>query len=361
MLISSENKVYHNRLFLWLDKRLHFQVILDFLANKKVPRHKHSHWYLFGGLSLLFFVVQIVTGILLLLYYSPTPETAHESVQFIMTQVPFGWLVRSIHSWSANLMVACILIHFFSVYFMKAYRTPREMMWFSGTILLFIVLGFGFTGYLLPWDTTAYFATQIGTEIPRTMPVIGEFIVNVLRGGEYIAEESLRRLFALHIIVLPLISTIVVLFHLILNQVYGTSIPIGIQTKEPGTPFYPNYIYRDGITWMVGIIVLCLCAMLLPAQLGTKADPLASAPLGIKPEWYFLPLYQTLRFVPAQIFGINSEIIVNFLVVLLGLLVVGVPLLDRNANKGEQSPIFTLVGIVAIIYISVAISLAYLT
>jgi cytochrome b6 len=335
--------------------------LLTFLANKKVPRHTQSHWYIFGGLTLLFFIIQLVTGVLLLLYYSPTPDSAHESVQFIMTQVPFGWLIRSMHSWSANLMIACVLIHLFSVYFMKAYRRPREMMWFSGVILLMIVLGFGFTGYLLPWDTTAYFATQIGTEIPRSIPVVGEFIVNILRGGEFIAEESLRRLFALHVALLPLISIVVVLIHLVLNQVHGTSTPIVAKSSRPGIPFYPNYVYRDAISWTAGLIVLSCFILMFPAQLGPKADPLASAPLGIKPEWYFLTLYQTLRFVPAQFLGFNGETIVNLLVMVAGILVFMVPVLDRNAGADRHSPAFTWFGIGAAVYVSAAITLAYLT
>lgn len=348
-------------LFLWLDNRTRLLCLLKFLAEKKVPRHSQSHWYLFGGLTLLFFIIQLLSGILLLLYYSPTPETAHESIEFIMTQVPYGWLVRSIHSWSANLLIASMLIHFFSVYFMKAYRAPREMMWFSGVILLLLIMGFGFTGYLLPWDTTAYFATQIGTEIPRSIPLVGEFIVSILRGGEFIAQESLRRLFALHVTILPLISLLIVGIHLILNQVHGTSSPISVKSKGPPIPFYPNYLYRDAITWTAGVLLLCLLTMIFPLQMGPKADPLASAPLGIKPEWYFLTLYQTIRFLPSELFGLSSEILVNVLVMLLGMTVFAIPIIDRRSRHEESSRIFTWFGIVAMLYIGVSIAMAYLT
>src|SRR5437867_8592594 len=126
----------------WVDDRLHLNSFLQFLSRKRVPRHKHSFWYIFGGLTLFFFIIQLVTGMMLLLYYSATPNTAHESVTFLINQVPFGWLMRTLHSWSANLMVGTMFVHLFSVYFMKAYRKPREVMWFSGVILLFLVLGF---------------------------------------------------------------------------------------------------------------------------------------------------------------------------------------------------------------------------
>ena len=309
----------------------------------------------------MFFVIQLLTGVLLLIYYSPTPETAHESIEFITTQVPFGWLIRSLHSWSANLMIACVLIHFFSVYLMKAYRRPREIMWFSGSALLFIVLGFGFTGYLLPWDTVAYFATQIGTEIPRSIPIIGDFLVNIIRGGEYIAEESLRRMFALHAIILPLVSIVLILFHVAVNQIHGTSAPINAKLKGPGIPFYPDFIFRDMIAWLMGITILISVTLLFPVTVGPKADPLASAPVGIKPEWYFLTLYQTLRFVPPVVFGISGEVVVNILVMLAAVGIILVPVIDKHASRNEPSQIFSLIGIVAILYIVVSISLAYLT
>ncbi len=341
----------------WLEERIRFGPLIDFLRKKQVPRHRHSFWYVFGGLAFFFFCMQLLTGVLLLLYYSPTPASAYESVQFISTQVPFGWLIRSIHSWSANLLIGVVFVHFFSVFFLKAYRKPREMMWFSGVMLLFLTLGFGFTGYLLPWDTKAYFATKIGTEIPRTIPLVGEFVVSILRGGEYIAEESLKRLFALHVVILPFMTAALILFHLILNQVHGSSVPIASSTKEPAIPFFPNYLYRDIISWLVGLILLIALALLLPIELGIKADPLASAPLGIKPEWYFLTLFETLRLVPPEIFGVTSEVWVNLGVMIVTGGIFLVPILDRKAS----SPDFTVIGAAGLIYMIIAIALAYLT
>jgi cytochrome b6 len=349
-----------NTILLWIEDRLRLRPFIELLSKKTVPQHKHSFWYLFGGLALLFFLIQLVTGVLLLMYYSPTPATAHESVQFIMNQVPYGWLVRSVHSWSAHLMVACVMIHFFSTFLMKAYRKPRELMWMSGVVLLLLVLGFAFTGYLLPWDTTAYFATQIGTEIPRSLPIIGELMVKVLRGGEFIAEESLKRLFALHVVILPIISLALIAFHLILNQVHGTSVPLGITPRKPSMPFFPNYIFRDLIAWTIAIIALFCIVLIFPVQLQLKADPLVSAPLGIRPEWYFLPLYQTLRMLPSTILGMNSEVVVNMLVGILGAVAFFIPFIDRKASREEQSHLMTVSGIAAIVYMIFSITLAYL-
>ncbi len=345
----------------WLNERVRLSSLVDFLRQKEVPRQKHSFWYIFGGLAFFFFSIQVLTGVLLVIYYSPRPDSAYESVRFIGSQVPFGWLIRSLHGWSANLLIGVVLIHFFSVFFLKAYRRPREMMWFSGVLLLFLMLGFAFTGFLLPWDTKAYFATKIGTEIPRTIPLIGDWMVSILRGGEYIAEESLKRLFALHVVILPLLTSALILFHLILNQVHASSIPLRIEARQPGIPFYPNYLFRDAISWLVGLTLLLSLALLWPLQLGLKADPFASAPVGIRPEWYFLTLFETLRLVPAQILGVASEVWVNLAVMVVTGGIFLVPILDRKASRQQASPIFTAIGVAACLYMVTAIALAYLT
>lgn len=349
------------KLYTWLDERVPLTTIVEFLSRKTVPRHKHSFWYFFGGLTLFFFAVQITTGILLALYYKPTPELAHESVRKIITEIPHGWLIRSIHSWSANLMVASLFIHMFSVFLMRAYRKPRELMWISGVLLMFLVFGFCFTGYLLPWDTTAYFATLIGTEVPRTLPIIGDWGVSLLKGEEEVGAETLSRMFTIHVTILPLITLLVVSFHLLLSQLLGTSVPIGSTEKKPGIPFFPNFVLRDFISWALGASVLFVLAVMKPWELGPVADPYASAPAGIKPEWYFLPLYQSLRMAPGIILGVSGELIVNLLVVALSVAWFLVPFLDVKANQGHRSMLFIAMGLCLILYLCVTIILAYTT
>src|SRR5688500_1819099 len=158
----------------WSRERVPLDPIEAAVRHKTVPVHRHSYAYYLGGMTLFLFGMQVGTGALLLLYYRPSATEAYDSVQFIMTRVPFGWLIRSIHSWSANLMVGAAFIHLFSVLFMKAYRKPRELTWISGMLLLFITLAFGFTGYLLPWNELAYFATRVGTDIPGAIPLVGD-------------------------------------------------------------------------------------------------------------------------------------------------------------------------------------------
>jgi cytochrome b6 len=345
----------------WFAERLPVNAVVDYFAKKTVPRHKHSLWYYFGGLTLFFFIVQVATGILLSLYYKPTPEHAYQSMQDIMNHVSFGWLVRSVHAWGANLMIASLFVHMFSVFLMKAYRKPREVMWVSGVLLMFLVLGFAFTGYLLPWDTVAYFATLIGTEVPRTVPVLGDWGVSLLKGGAEIGAETLGRMYSIHIIILPLATMFTIAWHLLFNQLLGTSAPIGSKLKEPPFPFFPNFLLRDVIGWVAGLMALLLLSVLIPAGLGERADPLASAPHGIKPEWYFLPLYQTLRMVPARLMGVTGELVVNLLVGLATVLWVAIPFLDRRASKELHSRFFTGIGVLLILYLAITIILAYTT
>ena len=196
------------KLLNWFQERAPIEKSLPFLKEKAVPVHKHSLWYYFGGATLFLFGVQVITGLLLLFYYQPTAASAYESVQFIMTQVRFGWLVRSIHSWSANLMIGALVIHMFSVFFTKAYRRPRELTWLSGMGLFFIALAFGFSGYLLPWNTLAFFATRVGTEIAGVTPIIGKWLLTFLRGSEDVTGATLSRFFAIHVGILPATITI---------------------------------------------------------------------------------------------------------------------------------------------------------
>ena len=209
----------------WLDERFGWDDLIAPLRKKTVPLHRLSYWYFLGGITLFLFVIQVVTGILLLLYYRPGANEAFESVQYIMTQVQFGWLIRSIHSWSANLMIFTAFAHMFSVLFLKAYRKPRELTWVSGVILLFLVMGFGFSGYLLPWNTLAFFATKVGTEITGQVPIIGKPMMIFLRGGEEVTGATLTRFFGFHVAVLPGLATVLILLHLLLVQRLGISVP----------------------------------------------------------------------------------------------------------------------------------------
>lgn len=300
----------------WIGERFDINEALEPLREKTVPVHCHSHWYFLGGLTLFLFGVQILTGVLLLLYYHPSASEAYESVQQITNRVEFGWLIRSVHSWSANLMVFSAFAHMFSVAFTRAYRKPREVTWITGMILLFLILGFGFSGYLLPWNTRAYFATKVGTEVAGQLPLIGRAIMIFMRGGEDVSGATLTRFFGLHVVVLPAIAAGMLLFHLLLVQKFGISVPVSIEKEWAQFPerrkemrFFPNFFLRELMGWYLALGTLVALATFLPWELGTKADPFSPAPPGIKPEWYFLAQFQTLKLIPSHILFVDGEVL----------------------------------------------------
>jgi quinol-cytochrome oxidoreductase complex cytochrome b subunit len=340
----------------WVDERVDLGGLRRFIAHKRVPIHTQEIWYYLGGMTLFLFGVQVVTGILLLLYYRPSAAEAYESVQFIVSNVQFGWLIRNIHSWSANLLIGAAFAHFVSVFVLKSYRKPREMTWLSGILLLFLMLGFGFSGYLLPWNELSFFATKVGTGIAGSIPLVGKFLLRLLRGGDDVTGATLSRFYALHVAILPALATALVAAHLLLVQRQGMSVPLKIERRiGEGRPieemrFFPNYVLRDVLAWYVVLALLAALAAFYPWELGRKADPFAPVPPGIRPEWYFLAMFHTLKLLPSHIFGIEGERIGVFVFGLLALLLVFVPFLDRRSSRGEASPAFTIAAVLGLVY-----------
>ena len=328
----------------WLQDRFYVVMpVIDYLKKKEVPKHRLSFWYYFGGLGLFFFMVQIITGLLLMQYYKPTSAEAYASFVFIQREVSYGWLVRQIHAWSANLMVLMVFVHMFSSFFMKSYRKPRELMWLTGSVLFVLTLGFGFTGYLLPWNEIAFFATQVGTEVPKVMPG-GAFIVNILRGGEEVTGETLTRMFSVHVVLLPGLLLLLLSAHLLLVQILGTSAPIGY--KETGRikgydKFFPTFLAKDAIGWLIGFGLILYLAVVLPGPIGLEANPLSPAPEGIKPEWYFWAQFLMLKDFSFE----GGELLAIVLITLGAGIWFMVPFLDRKASREEKSPIFTIIGL----------------
>jgi cytochrome b6 len=336
----------------WLDDRLALGQLREVASHKTVPSHRHSVFYYLGGMTLFFFIVQVVTGILLMLYYRPSGEEAFESIEFIMTTVPFGWLIRSIHSWSANLMVYFAVVHLVTVYFMKAYRPPREITWITGCILLFLLMGFGFSGYLLPWNKLAFFATKVGTDIAGSLPVVGEWTMRFLRGGERVTGGTLSRFYGWHVAILPAVTVMLLGIHVVLVQLKGMSVPPSIEDeakKRPPMPFFPHFALRDLFGWTLALAVLATLAALFPWELGEKADAFAPAYANIRPEWYFVFMFQALKLVPGgEIGGIEYEAIAILLFNLGAVVLIFVPFLDRGLQKNGRSPGFTIAGVVAL-------------
>ncbi len=344
----------------WVEERLGLSEIVAYARKTTVPVHKHSVWYYFGGLSLFFFLIQALTGVLLLIYYRPGPE-AYESVRQITFQTQFGWLIRSAHSWSANLMILSVFIHMFSVFFMKAYRKPREFGWFSGIAMLGIVMVFGFSGYLLPMDDLAYFATKVGLQIPAITPVIGPALADLVRGGPDVGEFTVQRLFALHVVVLPALLIPLLGFHLWLVQKHGNAVPESELAKpaeqRKSIPFFPNFFAKDVAMWLIALNVLALMASFCPWTLGKPADPLMPAPAGIHPEWYFMSAFQMLKIMGAWFPGAAGEalgvIVFNLGMVLWAL----IPFYDgstKAGQRGRRAHYFGLIVLGAIVVTTIA-------
>jgi quinol-cytochrome oxidoreductase complex cytochrome b subunit len=205
----------------WLDERLGLMTIYDTVFDRKVP--KVNWWYTLGSATLFLFVLQGITGMFLAVYYVPSPADAYNSIQYIMDGVTFGWLIRGIHHWGASLMVLFVFFHMLRTFFYAAYKYPREITWLTGVVLLLATLGMGFTGYLLPWNQRAYWATTVGTEIVATVPIIGDFLLRVLRGGSDLSAVTLARFFAVHIWFLPAIMAAMIGVHLYLLIRIGIS------------------------------------------------------------------------------------------------------------------------------------------
>ena len=351
------------RLYDWLDERVDLGDVVRFMGKKYVPVHRHSLWYYFGGVTLFLFIIQVTTGILLLLYYKGSEALAFESIQFIMSKVQFGWLVRSIHSWAANLFILSAVIHMFSVYFERAYRKPREITWLTGMLMLFLGLGFGFSGYLLPWNELAYFATKVGTDIAGVVPLVGKPLMLFLRGGDDVTGATLSRFFGFHVAVFPGLFTVLLVIHLLLVQRQGMSEPPGWETGGEGKtmPFFPNFMLRDILLWLIVLNVLAILAVFFPWDLGRKADPFASAPAGIHPEWYFLFMFQSLKYIPSRVVVVDGEVLGIGLFGAAGLIWLLIPFWDRKSARGIRNRTISYIGIGVVAYILLFTILGWLS
>jgi cytochrome b6 len=255
-----------------------------------------------------------------------------------------------VHSWSANLMVLFVFIHMFSAFFTRAFHKPRELSWVTGFVLLCLALGFGFTGYLLPWNELAFFATKVGTDIAGAVPLIGNPIKVLLRGGDDVTGATLTRFYAIHIALLPAIFTALLGVHLLFVQRQGMHAPESVQRLDASRrrmiPFFPNFLLRDTLLWLIVLNILLFLAVFFPWELGQKADPFASAPSGIRPEWYFMFMFQTLKLLPAHVWFMEGEVLGIMGFGLLGLAWLLVPFWELRRAR-----LMMLIGVFAIVFI----------
>jgi cytochrome b6 len=289
---------------------------------------------------------------MLAFYYKPTLEGANASIARIMTELPLGWLIRSIHSWSATFMIAIVMIHMLAIMFTKSYRKPREVTWMTGMMLLVVSMVFGFTGYLLPWDDLSLSATKVGTNIPAAIPVVGKWVTQFLRGGDDVTGDTLTRFFLFHVCILPLVIFAILIVHILLVQKEGMSVPLKDEVakkKVPALPFWPNFVLREVIIWLVLLGAVLTIALVFAPSLGPSADLMAPAPEGVKPEWYFLFLFQTLKIFPANMGPVTGEF-VAVVVIMIGIMAIFfLPFLD-NKPEQKKGKIVTYLCILGVIY-----------
>lgn len=325
------------------------------LLNRPLPQHLTWIHYL-GSIILLLFVIQIVTGTALCFYYKPTPDEAHTSIKYIMNYVPYGWLIRSIHQWAANLMVLSLFFHLARVYFMGAYKDPREFLWISGVFNLGIVIAFGFTGYLLPWDQISYWATATLTSEIGDLPIIGKYIMLSIRGGEEVGSGTLTRFFVGHIMILPAALCFLILGHILMVARQGIS-PLWWKQRVKNTnhEYQPRTLFPhaslDFTIVMFALFALLMgLAVFLPTGLPEKANPLET-PAEIKPEWYLLFLYQFYRVLPLKILFIKRVVLFAIPFVLFLIVLFSVPFLDIGKELHPlRRRLFTGLGAFALLF-----------
>ncbi|OGW90863.1 MAG: hypothetical protein A3D28_06080 [Omnitrophica bacterium RIFCSPHIGHO2_02_FULL_63_14] len=344
----------------WFDGRFEIDKLkgpLEHQLHKPLPGHI-SWFHTLGSMSLFLFVSQVLTGILLLIYYRPTVSDAFESVHYIMSTATMGWLYRQVHAWGSNLMIIVVFLHMLRTFVTGSYKRPRELTWVLGVLLFLLTLVFGFTGYLLPWNQLAYWATTVGTEVAGAVPWIGEFLKTLMRGGKAVGGETISRFFVIHVIILPWTVFFIVAVHLFLVRYQGiaTMQPATKLKEEPpkeGIRFFPDHMLKEGIVFYLLLGVLITLAVLAPFELGEKADPLVT-PHGVKPEWYFLPMYHVLKYFP-KLLGI-------FVVGLAPLLLIVWPFLDRSPERHPlKRPVSIAIGVLVVLSLLVFGMLGYLS
>ena len=271
-------------------------------GNEPVAGHLKLWWFALGGTAAMLFFGQIITGLLLCVYYQPTPERAWESVRYITAQVPYGWWIRSLHKWGANLMIVAVSLHLMRVFFSGAYRKPREVNWFIGVTLFLLTLVLGFTGYSIVYEQLSYWGATVAANITESVPVIGKGLARTLRGGEQIGGPTLSRFFILHAAVLPMLLLTLFAGHIALVRLHGVSeFPLKGQPHPAPYPFFPDHLLKELATGLALITVVTCLSVLFPVSVGPPADPI-NTPEHIKPEWYF---YFTFRWLKLSSLGMG--------------------------------------------------------
>jgi quinol-cytochrome oxidoreductase complex cytochrome b subunit len=303
-----------NGIIRWIDHRLPFVALLRHeLYDYPTPRNL-SYWWNFGSLAGIMLVVMIVTGVFLAMQYTPSAQLAFDSVERIMRDVNYGWLMRYAHANGASMFFAIVYIHIFRGLYYGSYKAPRELLWILGVIILILMIATAFMGYVLPWGQMSYWAATVITSLFSAIPLVGHSIVTFLWGGFTVGDPTLHRFYALHYL-LPFVILLVVLLHLVALHRFGSNNPLGIDMKGPqdSIPFHPYYTIKDMFGLCVFLLIYAFFIFYAPNFLGNPDNYIPANPLQtpnhIVPEWYLLPYYAILRSITFSIFGIPAKLL----------------------------------------------------
>jgi len=312
----------HNKIIEWLENRTGIQTAIKNFLYEDIPASSGWHQVI-GSMAVFFFIIQVFTGGLLAFNYAPTPGEAYNSVKYIMTELTGGSLIRGLHHWGASMMLIIVVLHMLQVFLYGAYKKPREATWMVGVVLLLIVLAFGLTGYLLPWNNRAYWGTVVTTQIAGQAPLAGPYLTRLLGGGGGVGNVTFSRFYALHTILLPPLTIIIIGIHIYLVRKHGVAPAAG--DTAPRRKFYPEQVFKDTVGVTLAFLILFVMAVVARVPLGRLADPTDTAFIP-RPEWYFLFLFQTLKFFKGPMEAIGSVVLPGIAVLTLLL----IPFIDRG-------------------------------
>lgn len=314
----------------WLDRRTGLDGVMREALDEPIPGGARFA-YVFGSALLFIFISQVITGVFLALYYVPSADHAHTTVSYIVKAVTAGSFVRSIHAYGSSAMVILLLLHVTQTFLYGSYKGRRELLWLSGCVLFVLVLCMAFTGYLLPWDQKAYFASAVGTNIASEVPLIGDWLKRFMRGGSDMGTLTLSRFFVAHVLGVPAAIFAFVALHVYLFRKAGSAGPISedpVNPKQLSEPFYPRQVVIDGVFALLIILVLAGLATFLPFALGPEANP-ADTRYIPRPEWYYIPIFQWLKYWPGALSFIGIVVIPG----IVAFLFASVPFLDRRMER----------------------------
>lgn len=336
------------RLWQWINERWPAKPVIRTILTEEIPGGA-AYKLTFGACALSVFVLQIVTGIMQLFFYVPTADHAYVSLSFLRLHVPFGWLIHNLHYWGATTMLVLVLLHMTQVYVMGSYKKPRELVWLLGGLNFLLVMLMMFAGAPLPWDEMGYWATEVGTSVAGTVPLVGDLVKRVLRGGEAMGQPTLSRFFVLHVALLPALLMTSILVHIVAFRRFGSVGPWQEDKRSRVGEFWPDQIFKDLIVISFILLVLLALAVFAPPSFSGPADPLDTTYVP-KPEWNFLFLYQSLKYFPGRLEAVGT---IGIPLVLILLLVLA-PFVDKRkernpAKRPVAMGVYVLVALIVVV------------